>query len=154
MLLSKRIWLLLATFILLGCADQDNGLPIGNRYLVKFRSAPGVEQFKNLENYIFNQNRGELKSIVVMYNNSNKKEADYIDDMMYSRYGFRTVKKFMNSKSEHISVMLEYGKVTVESCYRYALSDFNWYNSSASKINEYSNAIICDPVDNDLSARM
>jgi len=153
MLLNKIMYLLII-FAVCSCAEYQNTVPVGNSYLVKFKKSPGVEQFENLESYIFSKRSGQLKSIVLIYNDLNKKEADYIDDMMYRKYGFRSVTKYQPGSGEHVVVLLEYGKVTAESCYKYELSDFNWYNSSADKISDYSNAIICDTVDNDTSARM
>lgn len=151
MSLSKLIFGLMIVFCS-GCAQEN--LRTDNSLLVKFRSKPGIEQLENLEKYIKSNNRGILSSIVVVYNNINKSEAYYIDAMMYRRYGYHTILRFQPGGNEHVSVLLEYDKNSEESCYKYLLSDFEWYKSSEKSIKDYVDATICDITDNDTSTRM
>lgn len=140
------------TILCCGCVQQNKS--IDNALLVKFRSRPGIEQLENLEKYISSQKSGQLKSMVLVYNETNKEEARYIESMMYTRYGFHSILRFIPGGNEHVSVLLEYNENTEQSCYQYALSDFNWYKSTEKEILNYTNATICDTVDNDTSARM
>lgn len=151
MSLSKILYALMVLFCS-GCVQSYSQMD--NSLLVKFRSKPGVEQLENLEKFIKSKPSGGLESIVVIYNNSNKSEAKYIDSMMYARYGFHTILRFQPGDSQHVLVLLEYGKNSEESCYKYSLSDFEWYKSSEKSLADYINATICDITDNDTSARM
>lgn len=151
MLLNKAIFMMLV-LVCCGCVPKSDKMD--NALLVKFKSRPGVDQLANLERYISSKNDGQLTSVVIIHNEYNKKEAFYIDAMIFSRYGFHSILRYQAGNNEHVSVLLEYDKSTEESCYQYALSDFEWYKSSQRDIKKYIDATICDKVDNDASTRM
>ncbi len=152
MSLTKALLLVLLCLGLSGCVFERQ--PDERKaYYVKFIGNPDRAKMAKLENFILSKKIGSISSLEIIYSDNNYDSALRLQEEIQKRYSINAVLQESVNLLDANYIAIGNRHKTESGCYRFRLSDFNWYSSDEKTLDHYSEREVCSTNGNDFAER-
>ncbi|HAV5986654.1 TPA: hypothetical protein JI276_003643 [Serratia marcescens] len=152
MSLTNSLLLIFICLGLNGCAFERQ--PDERKaYYVKFVGNPDRTKMAKLENFILSKKIGSISSLAIIYSDNHYDSAIRLQEEIQKQYGINAVLQESVNQLDANYIAIGNRHKTERGCYRFRLSDFNWYSSDEQALDNYSEREVCSINSNDFAER-